>query len=47
MRTPSFVVGGVDRHVEQVAEELELSLELNKNGIHGREYINWCHVVGI
>jgi hypothetical protein len=49
MRIPSFVVGGVDRHVEHLAEELlELLLVVNWNGIGGREcIINWCCVVDV
>ena len=43
------MVGGVDRHVEHLAEELlELSLVVNWNGIGGREcIINWCCVVDV
>lgn len=45
MTAPSLVVGGIERHLEQVAEELlQLSLMMNWGGTGGREGINWYHV---
>lgn len=39
------MVGGIERHVEQVAEEmLQLSVKINWDDIGRRECINWCHV---